>query len=46
MPEAFLASLHDLGPCAGIAFGVDRFVMLLAGAQSIDDVVAFGPETA
>lgn len=45
MPEAFLSSLKNLGPCAGIAFGVDRFVMLLAGAETIDDVVAFGPET-
>ncbi len=46
MPEAFLSSLEHLGPCAGIAFGVDRFVMLLSDAESIDDVVAFGPETA
>ena len=46
MPEAFLSSLENLGPCAGIAFGVDRFVMLVSGAESIDDVVAFGPETA
>ncbi len=46
MPGAFLASLHNLGPCAGIAFGVNRFVMLVSGAESIDDVVAFPPETA
>ena len=46
MPEAFLSSLENLGPCAGIAFGVDRFVMLLSDAESIDDCVAFGPETA
>ncbi len=41
MPEPFLESLEHLGPCAGIAFGVDRFVMLVSGAESIDDVVAF-----
>ncbi|MFZ2446099.1 MAG: EF-P lysine aminoacylase EpmA [Syntrophobacteraceae bacterium] len=46
MPEAFLESLHNLGPCAGIAFGVDRFVMLLAGADDIDSVTAFSPEMA
>jgi lysyl-tRNA synthetase class 2 len=46
LPGAFLASLEHLGPCAGIAFGVDRFVMLLSDADSIDDVVAFGPEMA
>ena len=46
MPDAFLNALPHLGPCAGIAFGVDRFVMLLSGAESIDDVVAFPPEMA
>lgn len=46
MPEAFLECLVHLGPCAGIAFGVDRFVMLLAGADSIDSIVAFPPEMA
>jgi lysyl-tRNA synthetase class 2 len=44
MPEAFLQALPNLGPCAGIAFGVDRFVMLLSGAEGVDDVVAFPPE--
>ncbi|MHC1726544.1 MAG: EF-P lysine aminoacylase EpmA [Syntrophobacteraceae bacterium] len=46
MPLDFLKSLHDLGPCAGIAFGVDRFVMLVSGADDIDSVVAFPPESA
>lgn len=44
MPETFLESLEHLGPCAGIAFGVDRFVLLLAGADDLDSVVAFPPE--
>lgn len=46
MPEAFLESLEYLAPCAGIAFGVDRFVMLLAGTDDIDSVTAFPPEMA
>ncbi len=44
LPEAFLASLRHLKPCAGIALGVDRLVMLLAGSDILDDVVAFPPE--
>lgn len=44
MPEKFLRSLNDLPPCAGIALGIDRLAMLYAGADIIDDVVAFIPE--
>ncbi len=44
MPEPFLAELANMPPAAGIALGMDRLVMLLAGAQSIDDVVPFTPE--
>ncbi|MDY6849124.1 MAG: EF-P lysine aminoacylase EpmA [Thermodesulfobacteriota bacterium] len=43
-PEKFLAELVHMPPAAGIALGVDRLVMLLTGAESIDEVVAFTPE--
>jgi lysyl-tRNA synthetase class 2 len=40
--EKFLGALTlGLEPCAGIALGLDRLVMLLTGAPTIDDVVAF-----
>ncbi|HQI24738.1 MAG TPA: lysine--tRNA ligase, partial [Smithella sp.] len=44
MPEKFLQSLGHLPPCAGIALGIDRLVMIITGANCIDDVVAFIPE--
>jgi len=44
LPEKFLSELANLPPSAGIALGVDRLVMLLTGAASIDAVVAFTPE--
>jgi len=44
LPEPFLASLANLGECAGIAFGLDRLLMLLLGKDSIDEVVPFTPE--
>lgn len=44
LPERFLAMLATMPPSAGIALGVDRLVMLTAGADIIDDVVAFIPE--
>ena len=45
MPEPFLNELAVMPPSAGIALGVDRLVMLFAGASQIDDVIAFTPES-
>lgn len=44
MPERFLLELAGLPAAAGIALGLDRLVMLLTGAASLDEVVAFVPE--
>ena len=43
MPEKFLACLERLPPCAGIALGVDRMVMLFTNSSHIEDIVALGP---
>ena len=45
MPEKFLNDLESMPPAAGIALGLDRLVMIFADAASIDEVVAFTPET-
>ena len=42
LDEMFLAALEQgLPPCAGIALGVDRLVMLMSGAATIEQVLAF-----
>jgi len=44
LPEPFLAEIGAMPRSAGIALGIDRLVMLLTGAATIDEVVAFTPE--
>ena len=41
LDEAFLAALPNLPSCAGVALGVDRLLMALAGVERIADVLAF-----
>jgi len=38
LDEDFLAALAHMPPASGVAFGLDRLVMLLTGARTIDDV--------
>lgn len=39
LDEAFLTSLPAMGNAAGIAFGVERLVMLLTGTKSISEIL-------
>ena len=41
LDEEFLKSLATMPPSGGIALGVDRLVMLMADAATLDDVMAF-----
>ena len=44
LPEKFLRELEAMPPAAGIALGVDRLVMVMLDAHTIDEVIAFTPE--
>lgn len=43
-PESFLRELAAMPEAAGIALGLDRLIMLLTDAETIDEVVTFTPE--
>ena len=45
IPQRFLDALPSMPDAAGIALGMDRLAMILTDAPSIDQVVAFVPET-
>lgn len=45
LPKRFLSELASLPESAGIALGIDRLVMLTAGVETIDEVVAFTPDS-
>jgi elongation factor P--(R)-beta-lysine ligase len=40
-PQKFIDAIETMPACGGIAVGVDRLVMLLSDAASIDEVIAF-----
>jgi lysyl-tRNA synthetase class 2 len=44
LPEKFLLELAAMPEAAGIALGLDRLIMILTDAATIDEVVAFTPD--
>ncbi len=47
LPTRLLAAMqHGLPPCAGVALGVDRLIMLCLGATAVRDVIPFAFERA
>jgi len=45
LDEKFLSALSAMPPCAGVALGVDRLLMILANANTLRDVMSFDIET-
>lgn len=45
MPKKFLEAVAYLPECGGVALGLDRLVMLLCNADSIDEVITFTVDT-
>jgi lysyl-tRNA synthetase class 2 len=45
MPRQFLRAVAQLPECGGVALGIDRLVMLLCNAASIDEVIPFTVDT-
>ena len=41
LPEKFLQALADIPDCAGIALGLDRWLMIVSGARTIGEVLPF-----
>jgi len=41
MPEKFLEALSGVTECAGIAFGLDRLLLVLAGRTKLNEIVSF-----
>lgn len=41
LDEKLLAALTDMPPCAGVAVGLDRLLMIAVGATRIDEVLSF-----
>ena len=39
--EHLLVASDDLIPCSGIAVGIDRLLMVITGASSLEDVIPF-----